>query len=116
MSTLLRMASVSGAGADDEAPPPAPAPADEFADAQALAEPAKPVAAPRAPLCTGRASGPSFFGPVTAEAVTGQVLLTALVVVVLSIAGDAHGSATKARAGRAPGAQALLLRPPFSRP
>jgi hypothetical protein len=86
------------------------APTDDAAPA-APGAPAK--AAPRAPLCAGGAGWSTYFGPATAEAVTAELLLTSAVVVVLSIAGDAHGGATKARKrsalGGRPGRLAKLV-------
>ena len=55
---------------------------------------------PGAPMCAGGPGLASYFGKATPEAVTAQLLLTAAVVLIMSVAGDAHGSATKARARR----------------
>ena len=103
---VLRMS--SSAEAQDEL---ASAPLDAAADAPGESAPASkrgPACAPFGP----RGDGP-FFGPATGEAVSAQLLLTAGVVAILSVAGDAHGSATKARAaGRGPRAPRPDARPP----
>jgi hypothetical protein len=114
VSVLLRMAS-SEVGTEGSAPPSEAAEGEAAppeAAPEAAGEPA--AAAKRGPACAPfgpRGDGP-FFGPAMGDAVSAQLLLTAAIVLILSVAGDAHGSATKAR-GAARRARAA---PPDARP
>ena len=70
--------------------------APEEVEALSTAELTTAKREPSCAACGPRADGP-YFGAATNEAVSAQLLLVAAVVAILSVAGDAHGSATQAR-------------------
>ena len=85
---------LSTTSGDDAARPPEAAP--EEPEAHGTAALTKEKREPSCAACGLRAGGP-YFGAATVEAVSAQLLLVSALVVILSIAGDAHGSATQAR-------------------